>query len=67
MTMTNTDECTSARLLWIQGTPRTKLGDAVHSITMLAHSGCSKLSEVGLNGVNENITERCWTQHTHTS
>lgn len=60
MTTSHTEDYTSALLLWTQGTTRTKLGDAFQRIPRFAKSGCSTLSEVGLDGLTELLPKWCW-------
>lgn len=53
MKMTQMDPDTGAILLWKQGTPGTRLGDAFQNVSMEPKPGVKSLEEVSLDGLKE--------------
>ena len=51
MKMTQMDPDTGAILLWQQGTPGTRLGDAFQKVSMETQPGFKSLEEVSLDGL----------------
>ena len=53
--MTNSLVEISAFLLWMQGTPKTKLGDVFQDISMIEKDGHRNLKDFGLEGLKQEL------------